>query len=145
MQFFFQLWEHFPSTFTHIMSIVMPFQIKNKKLDSIHCSTINTGTLNSLLKSRGHLSCKRTSAHKRRKKVTVSEAYTGLGLMGHMMGSRTHWPQMYRRFHFMGLWAHCCEGRLRERALQPLLIRYQLRGRFPSHINFSATWLCVQY
>lgn len=73
--------------FTRAMSIVIPIQVKNKKLDSIHCRTINIGTLDSLMKSRGHLIHKRTYAYKKRNMVTVSEAYTGLGHIGHMMGS----------------------------------------------------------
>lgn len=67
-----------------MMSIVIAFQIKNKKLDSIHCRTDYTGTLGPLLKSRGHLIHKRTYAHKKGKMVTVPEAYTGLGQMGHL-------------------------------------------------------------
>lgn len=52
----------------------------------MHCRTINTVTLDSLLKSRGHLVQKRTYAHKKRNTVRVSEAYKGLGQMGHLTG-----------------------------------------------------------
>lgn len=54
------------------LSVAILFQIKNKKLYYIHCRTIRTGTLDSLLKSRDHLIHKRIYACKKRKMIMAS-------------------------------------------------------------------------